>query len=472
MLIGARGRFIDFWSRAVTGPICFEDHFDKKVYWPKLKEITKRWDIKYNPDQMVPLDDDFLRRLFNAAIDVVVEIGCLCTDTRRIIEFSRKEVLDMVNNTPDHFKVGSGHDAITCYHRGFEDYDHTKNPVVMLGRLLGPCSAEAYHAIAQSYAQVPQMDMCHFQGNLIDIYDMPITPGSPWEMLAEMWSIAQIKDACRQVSRPGLADGGIRCIDLSAMMLGMDPGWGANKGDFRCCLLLPHHKVEYKHLARALTWHQYGFGFYSVMTSYPGGLSGGPATSAVTGTAEWILQNLLFQVPYNGSWAVDALYFSNTSKYALWCNNAQNAAVTLNTHCAPLTGGGYQMCHGVGHENFFWESAASAMSAVVLGNGVSGGTGGQSGLMDHQIGLGVQFSAEVGEAVAKAKMTRAQVNDLVKQCMAKYQPNIDARTAHNMGCDFKGCYDLKTVRPQKWYYELYNGVKKELNKMGLPMDYE
>lgn len=60
-----------------------------------------------------------------------------------------------------------------------------------------------------------------------------------------------------------------------------DPGWGVNKGDFRCCLTLPHQKVEYKHLSRALQWHTYGINFYSVMTSYPGGLSGGaPPLSA------------------------------------------------------------------------------------------------------------------------------------------------------------------------------------------------
>lgn len=471
MLIGARGRFVDFWSRAVTGPICFEDDFDKKVYWPKLKKITEKHGIKYNPDQMVPLDDDMLKRLWEAAIDLVVEVGVLCVDTRRIMEFSRKEIMEVVNNVSDHFTVGTGKDQITAYHRGFEDYDHVKNPVTVLGRILGPVSQECYHAIAQSYAQVPQMDWCHFQGNLQEIYDMPITPGSPWEMLSEMWSIAQIKDACRQVARPGLADGGIRCIDLSAMQAVMDPGWGMSKGDFRCCLTLPHHKVEYKHLTRALQWHTYGVGFYSVMTSYVGGLSGSPAHSAVTGTAEWILQKLLFDVPYNGSWSTDAIYFSNTSKYALWCSNYQNAAVTLNTHCEPLTGGGYQMTHGIGHENFFWESAASAMSAVVLGNGISGGTGAQSGKLDHQCGLGVQFSAEVAEAVARARMTRAQVNDLVKQCLAKYQPNIDNHTAHDLGCDFKGCYDLKTVRPQKWYMELYEKVKKELTQMGLPMEY-
>ena len=471
MRIGARGKFIDFWSRAVTGPICFESDFDKRVYWPKLKKITEKWGIKYDPDHMVPCDDEMLDRLWQAAIDLVAEVGVLCTDTRRIIEFSRKEILDAAANTADRYTVGVGKDSFTAVHRGFEDYDHVKNPVSVLGRILGPVSQDIYHQIAMSYAQVPQIDMCHFQGNLTEIYGMPITPDSPWEMFSELWSVAQVKDVCRQVCRPGLADGGIRAIAMSAMQAAFDPGWGANKGDFRCCLTLPHQKVEYKHLSRALQWHTYGINFYSVMTSYPGGLSGGPATSAVTGTAEWIIQKLLFDVPLNGSWSVDAMYFSNTSKYSLWCSNHQNAAVTKNTVCEPLTGGGWQMTHGIAHENFFWESAASAISAVVLGNGVSGGTGAQSGLKDHQSGLGLQFSAEVGEAVAKARLTRAHANDLVKRIMAKYQPTIDSHTAHKMGGDFRECYNLVTVQPQKWYMDMYDKVKKELTQMGLPMEY-
>ena len=265
-----------------------------------------------------------------------------------------KKILDAAANTADRYTVGVGKDSFTAVHRGFEDYDHVKNPVSVLGRILGPVSQDIYHQIAMSYAQVPQIDMCHFQGNLTEIYGMPITPDSPWEMFSELWSVAQVKDVCRQVCRPGLADGGIRAIAMSAMQAAFDPGWGANKGDFRCCLTLPHQKVEYKHLSRALQWHTYGINFYSVMTSYPGGLSGGPATLAVTGTAEWIIQKLLFDVPLNGSWSVDAMYFSNTSKYSLWCSNHQNAAVTKNTVCEPLTGGGWQMTHGIGHENFFW----------------------------------------------------------------------------------------------------------------------
>ncbi len=470
-LIGSIGRSIDYWRRATTGPICFVDDFDKKVYWQHLKDVTKKHGIVYDPKQQIPTDDDMLDRLWQAAIDLILATGCLCVDTRRIIHFTREEILRDMDNIGDSYPIGRGDEYTVAKHRGFEDYDHVKNPVVVQGRLLGPVSEDIYHKIAMSYAQVSEMDWCHFQGNLTEIYGCEIMPGSPWEMLSEMWSMAQIADVRRQVGRPGLPDGGMRCVGLASTMSALNSSWGAPQGDIRSCLLLPHNKVEYHQMQRAIACQSAGYPIWGGMCSYPGGLSGSPAHSAVTGVAEFILSKMLFGVSYIGSWAVDAMYFSNTSKYSLWCSNYQNAAVTKNTHCAPLIGGGWQMTHGLGHENYFWESAASAMSAVVLGNGVSGGTGGQSALRDHQGGLGVRFSAEVGKAGARAKMTRAQVNDLVLQCQAKYQPNIDNRTAHTFGCDFRGCYDLKTVQPQKWYYELYEKVKKELTGMGLPMEY-
>ena len=145
--------------------------------------------------------DEMLDRLWQAAIDLVAEVGVLCTDTRRIIEFSRKEILDAAANTADRYTVGVGKDSFTAVHRGFEDYDHVKNPVSVLGRILGPVSQDIYHQIAMSYAQVPQIDMCHFQGNLTEIYGMPITPDSPWEMFSELWSVAQVKDCLLYTSR-------------------------------------------------------------------------------------------------------------------------------------------------------------------------------------------------------------------------------------------------------------------------------
>ena len=111
MLVSSRGKIIEFWSRAHTGPICFAQDFDTKVYWPKLKAITKKWGITYDPSQMIPCDDDLLDRLWRAAIEMVLEVGVLCTDTQRLITFTEQEVMDVIDKydyTPNAFARGMG----------------------------------------------------------------------------------------------------------------------------------------------------------------------------------------------------------------------------------------------------------------------------------------------------------------------------------------------------------------------------
>lgn len=434
MLISGRGKMTEFWSRAETGPICFEQEFDRQVYWENLKEITKKYDITYDPSQMIPCDDDFIDRLWQAAVEMVVKVGVLCTDTNRIIQFTEKEIQEVLDNIPDRYTMGSGKDAVECVHRGFEDYDHRKNPVFLTGRILGPISEDLYEKVCWSYISQPLVDYIAFQGNLTTVHNVEVTPNSPWEVLAEMKSIAIVKDVCRRAMRPGMADGGIRALSLPAQLVAANPGWGIKPGsDNRCCLITPHHKISYDHLIRCLIWHTYGINIQGGMCSYIGGQSGSPTHSAVTGTAEFIINKLLFDLTIDGSWAVDAMYFSNTSKYSMWCSNYQNAAAVRNTHTAPLIGGGWQMTAGIGSEEFFWESAASAISAIVLGCGVSGGSGCQSGGLDHASGLGLRFSGEVALAVAKARLSREHANDLVVQIMKKYQPYIDNRSAHTLG---------------------------------------
>ncbi len=467
-MIGARGKLFEFWSRAETGPVCFEDEFYGKVYWQKLKDITQKYEIQYQPKEMIPLDDEMIDRLWQAAIELVLEVGVLCVDTKRIIQFTEQEIKDVLDNIPDHFSLGRDKDCQTFYHRGIEDYDALKHPVFATGRILGPISEDLYEKIAWSFIQEPLLDYIAFQGNLVKIYGIDVKPNSPWEMMAEMKCAALVKDLCRRACRPGMGDGGIRTITLNSQ-LNTYGSWGLQTGDNKCALIIPHHKIDYDHLNRALAWHSHGICVQGGMCSYIGGLSGGPATSAVTGTAEFIINKLLLDINIDGSWAVDAMYFSNTSKYSLWCSNWQNAAVVKNTHTAPLIGGGWQMTCGIGSEEFFWESAASAISAVVLGCGASGGCGCQSGGLDQSCGLGARFTAEVAKAVAKAKMTREQANNVVLACMQKYQPFIDNRTAHTRGGDFRECYDLETVQPKKAYLALYEKVKAELRAMGVPV---
>lgn len=468
-MIGARGSFLEHWEKSDTGPICFTDDFDRKVYWPKLKRITENYGIEYRPEEMVPLDDDFLDRLWQAAVELVVDCGCLCVDTQRIMEFTEKEVKDCIDNIPYQITLGRVNDAFTISHRGIEDYDHRKVPPYSRGRILGPISTDLYEKIAFSFAQEPLIDYVDFQGVLQEVNAVAVKPGSPWEMMAEMKSLAIVKEVLRRAGRPGMCDGGMRTITTMGQMCGYDTRWGCDEGDLRCCLLTPHHKVDYDHLCRAIMWHSHGISIWGAMQCYIGGNSGGPEHSAVTATAEFILNQLLFGVTIDGPWPVDAMYFSNTSKLSQWCTNYSEGAVVRNTHCVPMMGGGWQMTAGIGCEEFFWESAVSAISSTVLGCGVTGGTGHQSGGLDHACGLGMRFSVEVGQAVGKARLTRKDANELVLKMMAKYQPLIDDRTLADKGGDFRECYDLERVQPNKEYVALYEKVKAEITEMGLPM---
>jgi methylamine--corrinoid protein Co-methyltransferase len=466
-MYGCRGKFVEYWARGESGPVCFENEFDTKVYWKNLQKITKEFGIEYDPKHMVPCDDDMLDRLWQAAIKLVATCGILNVDTSRIIEFSEKEIQECIDYIPNSYTLGTGKDTVVFEHRGFEDWDKLKQPVFAMGRILGPISEDLYEKIAWSFAIEPYVDYMHFQGTLTHVNGVPVTPDSPWEMMAELKSVAIVKDVLRRACRPGLPDGGIRPISSTGQMSGYDPHWGTSAGDNRSALTIPHLKVNNDHLARAFYWHSHGMGIQSDMTSYVGGLSGGPATSAVTATAEFIINKLLFDATFDDSWSVDAMYFSNTSKYSLWCSNYSTAAVVRNTHCGALGGGGQQMTAGIGSEQFFWESAASAMSAIVLGCGIVGGTGCQSAGLDHCCGLGMRFSYECANAVARQRLTREQVNELVLGCMKHYQQYIDDHTAHKLGGDFRECYDLVTVQPKKEYLAMYEKVKAELRQMGL-----
>jgi methylamine--corrinoid protein Co-methyltransferase len=52
--------------------------------------------------------------------------------------------------------------------------------------------------------------------------------------------------------------------------------------------------------------------------------------------------------------------------------------------------------------------------------------------------------------------------------LAKYEDNIaDAPK----GKPFQECYDVKTVKPQTWYLDMFNKVKDEIAEMGVEFPY-
>jgi len=464
-----KGRFLDYWARAETGPIVPEKDFDLKRYWPRVNELARKYKVEHDPRHIVPTDDEQLENVWKAAYELVLDVGFLCLDTARVILFTPDEIDEMIDHVHPVLRLGTGEEERTYTCKGFEDYDNQRNPHAVMGRVLGQISPEIYSSVIMSYLKEPSIDHVHFQGIISKINGMPTTPGSPWEMLAELHRVALVRDACRRVGRPGFSDGGTVPVKLQAQMAADNPQWGTPSGDCRGAYISPSMKTNYDWMCRALHMYQYGAHTWGAGTAYVGGTSGGPATSAINVCAELIGSALLYENSLLGTWALDAVYFSNSSKQSLFASWWGGAAFRKHVPYACLVGAPIQMTYKLGRE-YFLEQAAGAVGCTPLGFGVSGGAGAQSAGTDVSSGMGCRMSAEVGKAVGQARLTRKEANEIVLAITDKYQPHIDDRTAHTIGLTYQEAHDVETSRPKPEFLATYNQVKAELKEeFGLPM---
>ena len=71
---------------------------------------------------------------------------------------------------------------------------------------------------------------------------------------------------------------------------------------------------------------------------------------------------------------------------------------------------------------------------------------------------------EVGHAVARQGLSRAEVNDIANRLLAKYEDNAaDAP----MGSEYHECYDVAKAVPTQEHYDMFRRVKDEIAEMGI-----
>jgi len=68
--------------------------------------------------------------VFQAAIDLLAEVGAYCPDTNGVMEFARKEVIKAAQQAPKSATFGEGREAKTMYGR---DVDEDSVPWVHVG---------------------------------------------------------------------------------------------------------------------------------------------------------------------------------------------------------------------------------------------------------------------------------------------------------------------------------------------------
>ena len=112
-----RGRLLQVLDKAETGPIVKEKEFDTEYIQKPIAELVKKYDIQWKKGVMVPSDDALADRVFEAGLELVLNTGAYCLDTRRRMVFTRDEIDEVLFETPAEVTLGAGDDAVTIRHR-------------------------------------------------------------------------------------------------------------------------------------------------------------------------------------------------------------------------------------------------------------------------------------------------------------------------------------------------------------------
>jgi methylamine---corrinoid protein Co-methyltransferase len=446
-------------KRSENGPYMKESEYDLTLAKTVMK-LVQGYELSYDPQNLVPSDDDLADRLYQASVDLILEMGVYNQSTQRRILFTSAEVEDAVAAAPNVVVLGEGKDAVIERHREVEGLE----PCCMHSGPTGTPTSEEYHAlILQSCAQEPLVD-CLGHGSVATYQGQMIIPGTPLEILAAQRDAVQAREAIRKAGRPGMH---IEDMALPLTCAGkistFMPDKGMRPSDGLLVSQLPELKTDYDQLSRVAYLQSVDMHIVDLMTPLIGGLGGGAQGTAMVTVASHILGVLCYGVSYHFMGHMSLQWSHNTGPMGLWVQAVAGQALARNTPVVSIND--LYPRSGLGTEEIFWEVAAGAMIGAVCGlhqHGVGATCGNE---LDHTSGLEARFQAEVAHA-ALGK-TRAEVNDLVLQCLAKYQ---DKLAEPNLGKPFPQLYDLDSLEPTQEWLEPYLRVKGALTEMGLDME--
>ena len=97
-------------KRSESGPFMKEADFDMAIA-KRVPELIQEFGLTYDPNVLVPSDDDLANRVFQAGLELFLEMGAYNMSTQRRALFTRDEVEEAVALAPKDFTLGEGKDA-------------------------------------------------------------------------------------------------------------------------------------------------------------------------------------------------------------------------------------------------------------------------------------------------------------------------------------------------------------------------
>jgi methylamine--corrinoid protein Co-methyltransferase len=446
-------------ERSETGPFMRESDFDMAVA-RRIAELVKRYGIRFDRQRVVPTDDDLADRVYQAGLDLFVEMGFYNQSTERRVVFSRQEVVDAVAAAPHAVALGAGRDAVVMKHLAVEGNERA---IVHCGPTGTPCSERCHPLILQSGAQEPLID-CLGAGSVSTYMGRPVVPGSPNEILATRRDAAAAREALRRAGRPGMhINDAATPLNCAGKMAAVDAEDGLRSTDAFLVTQLPELKTNYDQLSRVAFMLGKDMRIVDLQTPLIGGLAGGAEGTAIAVVAAHILGAICFHCSYHIFGHMSLRWSHNTDRLGLWVYAVAGQA--LSRHTPMVTTNAIYTRAGLCTDQVLWEVAAGSLVAMVcglnqLGVGATGGS-----RTDHTSGLEARFNAEATHAARG--LTRDDANELALAMLSHYEGHA---ADPDPGKPFAEIYNLDTVEPTAEWLDVYGRVRNAVCDLGLDLD--
>ena len=451
--------FLDFMERATTGPILSEDDFSMKVLIPNVRRVVREFDIRYEPEDPVPSDDEFADRLFEAAIEFLVWTGVYCDDTNRLIQLDRAEILAAIASLPEGSAFGEGRDRRLFQARKPED---TRSPWCHVGTGIVASSEEIAMAQVEGYGSIPQADSISIPA-LGHVRGMPVSGGSPLEIYATGASVQAGRKALWKCGRPGLPILNLISSATTSMatIAGSHPTFGLRPSDGWLIDVIAEMKVNYETLNRLAFVLITGGNIGSTALPILGGYAGGAPGTALMMTAYHLLGMVLLKGTYHLTGPVHFRHGCSTTRDVLWVFSVVGRATSRNSRY-PAIALGYAAA-GPCTAMYFYEAAAVNLCCVPSGYaGVQTVHPAQAVIDDGVTPMEARFNVDMAHAATGMKAEEASA--LVNRLLEEYEDRIGEPP---QGKRYQECYELRTGKPSEEYVRLYEEVKEDLAQMGV-----
>ncbi|MEM2896689.1 MAG: monomethylamine:corrinoid methyltransferase [Candidatus Bathyarchaeia archaeon] len=458
---------VSFWEvvrRSETGPLVSEKDFDINFVGSKILELQKEYDIHYDPENLIPTDEDLIDKVWQAGFELLLHSGVYHLGTKHCIKFSEEEIKDELKTVPKKIKLGAGEDEVEVTSRKVE---HSEKPVIFGGPHNAPVSEEMMTKLNQAYAQERLIDVLLMPGQVQSIEGAMVRAESAFEVQAARRYAECARNAIRKAGRPNMAivawAGGVTSVNEVAAS---DPENGLRRFDPRCVIFMPELKIDDLNLSKAAHYLSYGCPIYCAFLPLIGGFAGDPAGTAIVATAHQIAARIVFKAIINHFGPQHLRYHQQSNPQSIFMNSLAGQAVSKHSSLIRVTSATISARPFT--EQIHYEGAAIALASVTSGSHVVGGPRPAKTLfLNHVSPLDTRVYAKVG--IAATKMKREDANEIVKELIKKYQDKIEFDKAP-AGKPFEECYDLETLTPKKEYLELCDKVEKEFRDLGIPID--